>query len=112
MNKPEDKKYSITFFPADTIVSGNIISEKDLVLEGIVYGNITSGAKVQIEAGACVKGNVSCSQFYCEGIVEGDIKVANTCELNNKAIIKGEVECASLVTSFDCTIEKGLRLKK
>lgn len=112
MNKPEDTKCYITFFPVETVVSGNIISDKDLVLEGVVDGNITSGAKVQIEASACVKGNVSCSQLYCEGVIEGNVNVVNCCELNNKARIIGEVECASLVASFDCIIEKGLRLKK
>lgn len=112
MNESEAKGCSFNFFPEGTIVRGDIVSDKDLILEGLVEGSVSSKAKVYIKSEGYVKGDISCDYFFCGGIVDGNVSVTNGCELNNKAIIKGNVQCATLNTNFDCIIEKGLRLKK
>ncbi len=112
MAKSDDNSLVFNFLSEETTVMGDIVLNKDLILEGRIEGDIISKGSVQIESNGYVIGNVYCRDFYCEGIVEGNIKVLNRSELSNNATIKGSMECAYLLTDFDCLIEKGLRLKK
>lgn len=112
MNKIENTGDTFNYISGDTIIRGDIKTSHDIVLEGVVEGNVNCEKKVQIEEGACVKGNVACSNLYSEGLIEGNVKTAMYCELHNNAVIKGMVECLSLITDLNVVIEKGLKLKK
>ena len=54
-----------------TTVNGNIISETDLRIDGILEGIITTKGKVIIGKEARVKGNINCQNVEIEGYFNG-----------------------------------------
>lgn len=112
MNKTVITEEIISYIPANTTIKGTINAKHKLVIQGVVDGNVNCEQTLQLEKDATVKGDVVCNDFYCEGLVEGNVKVKNNCELCEGAVINGTVECATLYSSFNSIIEKGLKLKK
>ncbi len=112
MGKTENIGDTFNYISNDTIISGDIKANYDIVIKGVLEGGIICKKKVQVEEGACVKGDVVCLDLYLEGKIEGNVKSTRCCELRKNAIIKGMLECSSLVTDFNVVIEKGLKLKK
>lgn len=82
-------------------IRGNLITEDDLVVEGILEGTIRSTARVVVVAGARVKGRITAGEVEVLGIVEGDVRATGHLRLSATGRIEGDVRAAHL------TVEDG-----
>lgn len=96
---------------ADVHVEGNLKSDKDLYLEGIIRGDVCATKRVTVEAGAVVEGNVDCDELYINGQITGNVCVASKAVLGKGAVIKGGVETPCLEVTPGAVLERGLKLK-
>jgi cytoskeletal protein CcmA (bactofilin family) len=79
-----------------TTIEGNINSQADFRLDGILKGNFTSKGKLVIGPAGSVTGQIICVNLDIEGVFEGKIQVEETLSLKANAKIKGEVICGKL----------------
>ena len=79
-----------------TTIEGNIVSQADFRLDGILTGNFKSNGKLVIGPAASVKGDVVCKNCDIEGKYHGNIQVAELLTVKAKASIKGAVVCGKL----------------
>ncbi len=80
----------------ETTIEGNINSQADFRLDGVLKGDFTSKGKLVIGHSGSVIGNITCVNLDIEGKFHGKIKVEETLSLKASANIKGDVICGKL----------------
>ena len=75
----------------DTKVIGNIESEGDIRLDGVLDGIINCKGRVVIGPEARIKGEIHSTTAEISGIVEGEITVTDLLSLKSTAIISGDL---------------------
>ncbi len=79
-----------------TIVRGNVSSEADMRIDGVVEGNIECKGKIVLGPKGAVKGNINCENAELMGKIEGDIYVHGVIALKRTSVIVGEMTVQSL----------------
>ena len=80
-----------------TKITGEIVSEADFRIDGILEGSITTSGKVVIGKEGVINGKVNCSFADVEGKFSGQIDVKESLSLKSTAIIEGEVVIGKLI---------------
>ena len=75
---------------------GDVITEEELLVEGVVEGTISSKASVVIAQGALVKGKVLGREVEVNGTVQGDVEAAGHLKLGSHGKIEGNVRSSHL----------------
>jgi cytoskeletal protein CcmA (bactofilin family) len=81
---------------AGTTVKGDISSNGDIRIDGILQGNIQSTAKVVIGANGVVDGDISGQQADIMGKINGTIKVKELLQLKGGSTVTGNIYAAKL----------------
>ena len=92
-----------------TVVDGNIQTESDIRIDGVLTGNLNCGAKVIIGPSGRVDGEINCQNAVIEGEVEGILLVAEILTLKETAIINGDASYDKLVVHQGAVINAAIR---
>jgi cytoskeletal protein CcmA (bactofilin family) len=79
-----------------TAIKGDINSQADLRLDGVLAGNLQSAGKIVIGPAGSVNGDIICRNADIEGRFNGKIHVTELLNVKSKAKIHGEVICGKL----------------
>lgn len=82
---------STNMITAGTTITGDIICNGDIRIEGNLQGNLVTKGKLVIGASGEIKGEVQCGNSDIEGLVEGKIIVADLLSLKTTSKIIGDV---------------------
>lgn len=74
-----------------TKITGDIVSESNIRIDGTVDGNVSSSAKIVIGENGAVTGNISCTDADIEGALHGDAQINGVLILREKATIHGDI---------------------
>ncbi len=85
-----------TIIGAGTTIKGNIESNSDIRIDGVLIGNVTVGAKILIGPNGVVNGDVTGLQADVSGKVTGKIKVDALLQLRDKANVQGNIYAGKL----------------
>ena len=92
-----------TIISADLRINGDIISEGEIQIDGVVDGDVT-GTRLSIGQGGTIKGSVTAERVLVRGRITGQIK-ARLVTLTRTARVTGDVLHETLA------IEPGARLE-
>ena len=87
---------SASLIGAGTTMKGDITSNGDLRIDGMLVGNIHCTAKVVIGANGVVQGDVNGQQADIMGKVTGTIKVKDILQLKGGSHVNGNIQAAKL----------------
>jgi len=79
-----------------TKIIGNIETNGDFRIDGIIEGNISSKGKVVIGANGLIKGEISCVHAEISGNLEGKINVIELLSLKSSSKIIGDIKIGKL----------------
>lgn len=79
-----------------TSIKGDIISQADFRLDGILTGNFQSGGKIVIGPAGSVTGDIVCKNADIEGKFDGKMQITEFLNVKSKASIHGEVTVGKL----------------
>jgi cytoskeletal protein CcmA (bactofilin family) len=96
-------KAGLSFFDADTVVSGDVATESQLHVDGRIAGNVRCGALIQ-GADGTIAGNVVAGQARIAGLVEGRVE-AQTLIVEASARIMGDIQYESLSIAPGARVE-------
>ncbi len=101
MSTENKKSNSNSFSQQNTITqgtnfNGDLISEGDFRIEGIVNGSLTTSGKVVIGKTGVIDGILTCDNADIEGKFKGTLNVSDTLNLRSSAHIDGEVQTGKL----------------
>lgn len=80
-----------------TKITGEIVSEADFRIDGVLEGSISTPGKVVIGKEGVINGKVNCSFADVEGKFSGQIDVKESLSLKSTAIMEGEVVIGKLI---------------
>jgi cytoskeletal protein CcmA (bactofilin family) len=81
---------------AGTTITGNVQSNGDIRIDGIIKGNLVAKAKILIGADGVIEGDIDGKQADILGKVTGKIKVADLLYLHGKAMVDGDIYAGKL----------------
>lgn len=82
-----------TLIGPGTIITGDIVSNVDVRIDGVLKGNISGSAKVVLGKNGVVEGNIEGSQADIMGSVRGNITIKELLSLRDMAYVNGDI-CA------------------
>jgi len=106
------------FTKAETIighsvkVKGDFNSQGDIIVEGMVTGNLKTKGSLQVGEKAQIKADIEAREAKIGGEIKGNVKVKDFLELTTTAKVYGDIEAASLsiergaILNGKCTMTK------
>lgn len=92
----ENDGNSTSLIGAGTSFKGDITSNADLRIDGILTGNVISTAKVIIGVNGIVEGDISGQQADITGRVSGTIRVKDLLQLKGSGNVSGNIYAGKL----------------
>lgn len=89
--KSSDQVLERNIIGKNTSINGDISSEGDFRIDGLVEGSIKTSGKVIVGKDGRIEGTVECTQADIEGSFNGKLIVSDMLFLKSSAIVKGEV---------------------
>lgn len=86
-------------------VEGDFRGEGDLIIEGILIGNLQTKNNLKIGQNAVVEAEIKANNAFISGKVKGNITVKGKLEITSTAIVLGDIKAQIL------SIESGALLK-
>lgn len=99
----EQTSSSINLIGAGTVIEGDIRSNGDIRIDGTVYGNIFSKAKVVVGSTGLVEGDVNSQNADLSGTIKGKTTVAELLFLKSTAQVMGDIVTGKLVVEVGAT---------
>jgi cytoskeletal protein CcmA (bactofilin family) len=88
---------SINLIGAGTSIEGEVKSNGDIRIDGIVKGSVTSKAKVVIGTTGVIEGDINCQNADISGSVNGKTIVTDMLFLKSTAKLTGDIISSKLV---------------
>lgn len=87
---------SATLISSGTTLKGDISSNSDLRIDGTVYGNVKTSAKIIIGTTGVVEGDITGNQADITGKVNGNIKANELLQLRGECLVTGNIYAGKL----------------
>ena len=100
-NATRDQSDRLNKILSGTEITGDIVSDSNLLIEGEIIGNISCSGKVMIGTSGKIRGNLVCVNAEVDGAMDGELTIENLLVLHSTARIKGDIQTLKL------TIEEG-----
>lgn len=94
-----------------TKIVGDLISEGDLRIDGVVEGNLKTPGKVVVGKTGLIKGTLNGTDAYFEGKFSGKLSLSGTLTLKSTAHIEGEVVLGKLAVEPGATFNVTCSMK-
>lgn len=78
-------------------VEGDFNSQGNVLIQGIVSGNVKTDKYLQVEEGAKIMASVRADSAKISGEVQGNVRAKNTIELTPTARVVGDIEAKTLI---------------
>jgi cytoskeletal protein CcmA (bactofilin family) len=98
----ENEPNSHNTITSGTEIVGDINSNGDIRLDGVLTGNINAKGKLVIGESGTVTGIINCKNSDIYGIVEGEINVTELLSLKANAQVKGNIFTNRLAIEPGC----------
>lgn len=79
------------------VIKGDITSDTDLRLDGIMEGNLVSDGKVILGPSSSLVGNITCSNAEISGLVKGNVIAPEQLSLKSQSRIDGSITTSTLI---------------
>jgi len=75
---------------------GDLVAAEDVLVYGILVGNIESTCQVRVERSGRVRGRISAARVVVVGTVDGDVAAARRIQVESTGQVKGDVAARSV----------------
>ncbi|MBS9773916.1 MAG: polymer-forming cytoskeletal protein [Tenacibaculum sp.] len=94
-----------------TKIVGDIISEGDFRIEGVLEGSLKTDGKVIIGKEGFIKGKIECSNADVEGKFSGEFIVNNVLTVKSTANITGDITVGQISTEPGASLNTNCHMK-
>jgi len=96
MGKISSDQISANLITSGTTITGDVVCNGDIRIEGNLLGNLVTKGKLVIGASGEIKGEIQCVNSDIEGVVEGKIIVSELLSLKSTSKMLGDVVTSKL----------------
>lgn len=109
--KPNSEVMERNLIAKNTTIVGEVLSEGDFRIDGVLEGNLKTNGRVIIGASGNVKGVIATTNADIEGTFSGELKVEKTLTLKETANITGDVVVGRLSVEQGATFNASCTMK-
>lgn len=91
-------------------ITGDLISQGDIRVDGVITGRIFSGGRVVVGEGANISGTLMCADMDLWGKIEGDVYVKDTICIKGTANMKGNLNVRRIEVEVGAEINGNCRM--
>lgn len=102
INENELSTNNINLVGLGTEINGDISTNGDIRIDGILIGNLTAKGKVVVGETGKIKGELTCKNSDVSGVIEGKMTVQELLSLKSTARINGDVAVGKLAIEPGC----------
>ena len=88
---------AINIIGAGTVIEGEVKSNGDIRVDGVIKGSVTSKSKVVVGSTGSIEGDVTCQNADISGSIIGKTSVSEMLFLKGNARINGDIQTGKLV---------------
>jgi cytoskeletal protein CcmA (bactofilin family) len=85
-----------TVIGTGVVVRGNLSSESDIVVDGLLDGDLKAAGNVTIGINATVTGNVVATNVTVAGQLNGNVTAEGEASIRETGQVKGDIQCLSI----------------
>jgi len=85
-----------TIVGATVKIEGDLVSEGDIKVDGLVAGKIKTSKNLFVGPMAKIEADVEAQNAILSGVVKGDIKIKDSLVINETGKVEGNLACARL----------------
>ena len=93
----ETASSSINLIGAGTTIEGEIRSNGDIRIDGMVKGSVNSKSKIVVGSTGKIEGDIFCQNADVSGSIKGKTTVADMLFLKSTAMINGDIQTGKFV---------------
>ena len=102
---------SVDIIESSTKIVGDIFSEADFRIDGIVEGNVTTSGKIVVGKSGKINGKINCSNADISGSISGKIEVNEVLSLRSESLIQGDIVTGKLSVEEGAQVEASISMK-
>ena len=102
---------SVDIIESSTKIVGDIFSEADFRIDGIVEGNVTTSGKIVVGKSGKINGKINCSNADISGSISGKIEVNEVLSLMSESLIQGDIVTGKLSVEEGAQVEASIPMK-
>ena len=102
---------SVDIIESSTKIIGDISSEADFRIDGIVEGNVTTSGKIVVGKSGKINGKINCSNADISGSISGKIEVNEVLSLMSESLIQGDIVTGKLSVEEGAQVEASISMK-
>ena len=102
---------SVDIIESSTKIIGDIFSEADFRIDGIVEGNVTTSGKIVVGKSGKINGIINCSNADISGSISGKIEVNEVLSLMSESLIQGDIVTGKLSVEEGAQVEASISMK-
>ena len=102
---------SVDIIESSTKIIGDIFSEADFRIDGLVEGNITTTGKIVVGKSGKINGKINCSNADISGSISGKIEVNEVLSLMSESLIQGDIITGKLSVEEGAQVEASISMK-
>ena len=102
---------SVDIIESSTKIIGDIFSEADFRIDGIVEGNITTTGKIVVGKSGKINGKINCSNSDISGSISGKSEVNEVLSLMSESLIQGDIITGKLSVEEGAQVEASISMK-
>jgi len=107
----EVESKAINLIGAGTTITGDVVSDGDIRIEGSINGNINTKGKVVVGVTGKVSGEIFCKNFDLSGKVEGKVNAEKLLSLKSTANILGDINAGKLAVEPGAVFTGSCKMK-
>ena len=110
-NQPVHQTKTIeTIIGPSVKVEGDFKGEGDLVVEGMLIGNLTTKNNLKIGQNAIIKAEIKANNAFVSGKIKGNITIKGKIEITSTAVIMGNIKAQIISIESGALIQGSLTM--
>lgn len=105
-------KAAETFIGPSVKLEGNFAADGDVVVEGVLTGNLLTRGDIRVGPQAVIEAEVRAKNAFIAGKIKGNITIENILRLASTASVHGDVRTAAIAVEEGATINGKVSIGK
>ena len=102
-NETSASTSSINLIGNGTVIEGEVKSNGDIRIDGLIKGSVSSKSKVVIGTTGRIEGDIFCQNADISGTIKGKTTVTEMLFLKTSGVINGDIQTGKLVVEVGAT---------
>jgi cytoskeletal protein CcmA (bactofilin family) len=108
----ENNLGAVNLISSSTNVTGDISTESDIRIDGILTGNLVTNGRLIIGSNGKIEGDIRCKSAEIEGVMKGRVIVDELLSLKSSSTFTGDITTSQLLIEPGAIFQGNCQMSK